>query len=648
MYLSVTNVYPRLEYKRYDLRPPSRLYHLEPIGIGTPHTESLTSYISRLAESHCWTTGTLFAKELAPASDKGYLFPNSKKNQSPLSTSFYPATPGLVGCGQIAEDWERIVGRLTLRPDLRHLTMLRWRNVFSQGTSSRPNRAWCSACLWDQKANGEIVYEHLLWMQKHVQMCLIHLIPLSINCPHCGRKLRPLADNSRVGHCSSCGNWLGVNKREKRQGSPSIGVTEEQFWEAEQVANLIARAPSLSTDPAKKSLLTALWKCVDECAGDYIPGFARYFGISHITVRSWRRNNSVPRFDFLLRILKKLELSLFDFIADKNLFSRKEVKEATTLIRVMTTRSVPRRKPGDLRQALLKILEINPPPSLHEVAIQLGYMSSYTLKKYHRDIYQLIRDRHATYIRQEKIKQPQTIEDNEKVRRALEKAKAQNPPPSIHSIALAHGYKTMRSLRARFPDHCREIQELRNYYKAARKNKTLETLNTVLTENPPPSLYEVGIRLGYSGDSGLMQRYPAISKKIIARYRRYKQLETRQLCKAIKDALREKIPQPVRSVAKRIGYNPDYLRQLFPDMCKAISQRFKKYTQEKIRLKKRRERHRVRRIAVKLITKGIYPSIDRVRKEASVSITLGASELCATLKEIRHDFDLNRRLKPGS
>src|SRR5438105_13804339 len=32
--------------------PRSRLYSLEPIGIGTPQTESLTSYISRLAAAH--------------------------------------------------------------------------------------------------------------------------------------------------------------------------------------------------------------------------------------------------------------------------------------------------------------------------------------------------------------------------------------------------------------------------------------------------------------------------------------------------------------------------------------------------------------------------------------------------------------------
>src|SRR5437016_2319425 len=34
------------------LPPRSRLYALEPIGIGTPHVESLTGYVSRIADAH--------------------------------------------------------------------------------------------------------------------------------------------------------------------------------------------------------------------------------------------------------------------------------------------------------------------------------------------------------------------------------------------------------------------------------------------------------------------------------------------------------------------------------------------------------------------------------------------------------------------
>lgn len=53
----------------WNLEPPnflprSRLFHQLPIGVGTPHVESLTSYVSRLAVAHSVPTGTLLAIEV--------------------------------------------------------------------------------------------------------------------------------------------------------------------------------------------------------------------------------------------------------------------------------------------------------------------------------------------------------------------------------------------------------------------------------------------------------------------------------------------------------------------------------------------------------------------------------------------------------
>ncbi len=44
----------------------SELFCLEPIGIGTPYVESMTSYIIRLAEKHCILTGALTSEVIAP------------------------------------------------------------------------------------------------------------------------------------------------------------------------------------------------------------------------------------------------------------------------------------------------------------------------------------------------------------------------------------------------------------------------------------------------------------------------------------------------------------------------------------------------------------------------------------------------------
>jgi len=49
------------------MAPRTRLYHLEPIGVGTPVVESLTGYVMRLAEAHCVSTSALVTGEVLPA-----------------------------------------------------------------------------------------------------------------------------------------------------------------------------------------------------------------------------------------------------------------------------------------------------------------------------------------------------------------------------------------------------------------------------------------------------------------------------------------------------------------------------------------------------------------------------------------------------
>lgn len=49
-----------------ERKPHSRLYSLEPIGIGSPLVESMTSYITRLSEAHSVYPRTLVTHEIAP------------------------------------------------------------------------------------------------------------------------------------------------------------------------------------------------------------------------------------------------------------------------------------------------------------------------------------------------------------------------------------------------------------------------------------------------------------------------------------------------------------------------------------------------------------------------------------------------------
>ena len=72
----------------------SELYHMLPAGLGMSFIESLTSYIARLAESHCLTTRSLVVQKFFPSLGRSYL---SRQRGHESITAFWKDTPTLNG-----------------------------------------------------------------------------------------------------------------------------------------------------------------------------------------------------------------------------------------------------------------------------------------------------------------------------------------------------------------------------------------------------------------------------------------------------------------------------------------------------------------------------------------------------------------------
>ena len=75
------------------------------------------------------------------------------------------------GSGLGASEWIQILQELTLRTDLRFLTMISWKEVLPQGQLLRPKRAWCPACYEEWREQEAVIYEPLLWALKAVTVC---------------------------------------------------------------------------------------------------------------------------------------------------------------------------------------------------------------------------------------------------------------------------------------------------------------------------------------------------------------------------------------------------------------------------------------------------------------------------------------------
>jgi hypothetical protein len=139
---------PLTLYDLWDMTIPptpavSQLYHLAPIGLGTSDSESLTSYVVRLAQAHRVSVGALVVAEIRPqlgpaAARATYL------KRLPMFWQRDVATVN--GTSGTALAWVRALQVLTQRTDLMGLTMLRWAEVLAAVGLVRTTRMWCWSC----------------------------------------------------------------------------------------------------------------------------------------------------------------------------------------------------------------------------------------------------------------------------------------------------------------------------------------------------------------------------------------------------------------------------------------------------------------------------------------------------------------------
>lgn len=143
------------DFERVLMAPRSRLYHLEPIGVGTAEVESLTSYISRLAEVHAVSVKSLVVHEISQQLDTPYA------RQPHLIKSFWVLSSTLNSCSTSTNKWLSALASLTCRRDLHPLTMTVWQHVMPTRRLVRANQAWCPHCYDEWRQSGRPIYQPL-------------------------------------------------------------------------------------------------------------------------------------------------------------------------------------------------------------------------------------------------------------------------------------------------------------------------------------------------------------------------------------------------------------------------------------------------------------------------------------------------------
>lgn len=442
--------YDLWRFEELQIPDHSRLYHLQAIGIGTLLAESLTSYVTRLAIAHCVATGILMEREFTKYIQKSYGGAN-------LHT-IYHATAALNGTGSMATELVQMLEQLTLRNDLRFLTLLSWSELLPSRNLLRSHRAWCPVCYEHWHHSEEILYEPLLWSLQVVQVCPQHRQPLKQECPHCHKNNFVLAWRSRPGYCSKCEGWLGESTNDEPLEDIDSKI-DWHVWIAKSVGQLISACPQLPS-PSKERLVRNLLAYADFFTRGNIAAFARLLQMPKNTVWLWCKGKNFPSLMELLKVSYRLNTSIFDLLTSDCINT--DFKKSASLLPIQSTSSK-RRSPNfdakSIRQQLEDLVEEDeePSPSMREIAKRLNHHER-TLSRNFPDLCRIISARHRHY---RKSNQEATIKlCCQEVRRIAFKLHKEGERPTearVSALISRPSFLRYRQVRSALQEACQEL-----------------------------------------------------------------------------------------------------------------------------------------------------------------------------------------------
>ena len=271
----------------------TRLYVVQPLGLGTIETESLTSYVRRLAAAHVVSPSVLLRLEI--------LEPHRRSaGQRHQVLAPVLCTESINGARRSTRILVDALEELTGVSRVRETSLLdRDRGVCFDG-AFRDFRAWCPECL----AEGT-PYDRVLWSFSAIKTCVRHERPLEDRCPRprCGKSHRPWHRAASPDGCPFCGEKLGHLAGGGSQSEPA--ATERVLRD---LLALLLTGSAVTPDAIARGAAALL-------DGRTWAEVAQMTGVSRTTLCGIRRQSLRPNVDVLLRLVVASGESVADFLA---------------------------------------------------------------------------------------------------------------------------------------------------------------------------------------------------------------------------------------------------------------------------------------------------------------------------------------------
>ncbi|MEK5441212.1 TniQ family protein [Fredinandcohnia sp. FSL W7-1320] len=377
-------IYETLEITPTELTDRSDCFALNPMGVGTPFVENLTSYINRLARAHNIRSSDFLRYKVSEFLKSAYLI--SELNNGGLNNKCRYINSD----SSVAKEFVGAIEYLVGKDNLLYLTLLPFSSSYYISTKGiiKQQREWCPLCYREQEKKYETTFDLLLWTIVGVKVCLLHKTKLMSNCGNCGTKFRVIMKDSTTNLCHNCGMKLD-------QYVDRNPCTEWEVYYAEKMGELISSMIGLSRN--KEIFLENLKKVVSHYK--YYTAAAKATSISETTLRSWIIQKQIPNIIYLLRFCFATNINPINLLNNELDMSKFNPRQQ---LPEFNEKLVMKRGENEKYKELLTTIikeDAFPPPSLSEVERRLNNRG---LRRNFPDLCKKIVDRHKLYLKNKK------------------------------------------------------------------------------------------------------------------------------------------------------------------------------------------------------------------------------------------------------
>jgi hypothetical protein len=348
----------------FELPPRSPLIRLQPLGLGTPDRECLSSYFLRLADAHRLSP-MMLAREI--------LFPERIK-EGVLRTNHFDCAwkrPFFNGIGVPCQVWVPRLKELTMVDGLERLTLGFLDRLSTRGLVSAKSR-WCPACFREDQERG-IPYGRLIWCIEAVTCCPKHGNKLVERCG-CGpdEAQAPGMIKCLPHICNQCGRNLGLEN-----GRGSDLPSEKDLRHSRMVADLLLSELPAPDQPSSRDIADFLNESLTTYANGNAMALGRLLGVGKSTLHGWLHRGHTPGFTEIMMIAEAHGCSISDVIC-----GRSEAVTTSPMIpkSIRTAKKRQKKKPRKLNwdtiiKRLKEILEQDPPINVAEASrrVEVSY-----------------------------------------------------------------------------------------------------------------------------------------------------------------------------------------------------------------------------------------------------------------------------------